>query len=226
MFGFPNCRILIMTEPSEPFPAPEPKRPWFEPVTAILMAVATLSSAWCSYQSSQWNGQSSGFATQADKLQREAFGQHLASLQIQGVQIEAFMEAVNAQLRGDEKTARFYTDRFGANLKPAYEKWLALKPLENPAAPPHPFTPELYVPAFHQEIADARAEATRLAAQSKTTGVTAAGYLGNTVLLAMVLFFAGTASKFDQRHVRQSSLAFAIALFLYAAVRVLILQFA
>jgi hypothetical protein len=215
-----------MDEATEPFRAPDPKRPWFEPVTAILMAVATLSSAWCSYQSSQWGGQSSGFAAEADALQRTAFGQYLASQQIETVQIEAFMEAMNAQLRGDEKTARFYTDRFGGNLKPAYEKWLALKPLENPAAPPHPFTPELYVPAFHQEIADARAEAARLAAQSKATGEKAEGYLSNTVLLAMVLFFAGTASKFDQRHVRQSSLAFAIALFLYAAVRVLMLHFA
>jgi hypothetical protein len=214
-----------MDKSTEPTPGPEPKRPWFEPVTAILMAVATLSSAWCSYQSSKWSGQSSGFATQADVLQRQAFGQYLASQQIETVQIEAFMEAMNAQLRGDDKTARFYTDRFGGNLKPAYEKWLALKPFENPAAPPHPFTPELYVPTYHQEIADARAESARLSAQSKVTGERAAGYLSNTVLLAMVLFFAGTASKFDQRHVRQSSLAFAIALFLYAAVRVVMLHF-
>ncbi len=214
-----------MDELTAPSRAPDSKRPWFEPVTAILMAVATLSSAWCSYQSSKWSGQSSGFAAEADFLQRQAFGQYLAAQQIEAVQVEAFMQAMNAQLRGDEKTARFYTDRFGGNLKPAYEKWLALKPLENPAAPPHPFTPELYVPAFHQEIADARAEAARLAAQSKMTGERAAGYLSNTVLLAMVLFFAGTASKFDQRHVRQSSLAFAIALFLYSAVRVVMLRF-
>jgi hypothetical protein len=214
-----------MDEPTAPSRAPDPKRPWFEPVTAILMAVATLASAWCSYQSSQWSGQSSGFAAEADALQRQAFGQFLASQQIQTVQIAAFMEAMNAQLRGDDKTLRFYTDRFSGSLKPAYEKWLALKPLENPAAPPSPFTPELYVPAFHQEIVDARAEAARLAAQSKATGERAAGYLSNTVLLAMVLFFAGTASKFDQRHVRQSSLAFAIALFLYAFVRVIMLHF-
>lgn len=215
-----------MTEPTEPALAPEPKRPWFEPVTAILMAVATLLSAWCSYQSSRWSGQSSGFATQADVLQRQAFGQYLASQQIQSVQIEVFMEAMNAQLRGDETTLRFYTDRFAGNLKPAYEKWLALKPFENPAAPPHPFTPELYVPTFHQEITDARAEAARLAAQSQATSMRAAGFLSNTVILAMVLFFAGTASKFDQSRVRQYSLAFAIALFLYAAVRVVMLHFA
>lgn len=204
---------------------PEPKRRWFEPVTALLMAFATLMSAWCSYQSSQWSGQSSASATQADTLQRLAFGKYLASQQIESVQIEGFMEAMNAKLRGEEKIARFYTDRFGGNLKPAYEKWLALNPLENPAAPPHPFTPELYVPAFHEEIIHAREEATRLTALAKTTSEKADGYLGNTLILAMVLFFAGTASNFDQRRVRQSSLAFAITLFLYAAVQMLMLQF-
>jgi hypothetical protein len=210
--------------PADPPAGPEPVKESFEVASAILMAVATLTTAWCSYQSTQWSGQSSDFATQADKLQREAFGQHLAAQQIQSVQVTAFMQAINAQLRGDDKTARFYTDRFGGTLKPAYEKWLALKPFDNPAAPPHPFTPELYVPPFQQEILDVRTKAAQFAAQSKATGNTAQGYLGNTVILAMVLFFAGTASKFDQRRVRWSSLGFAIILFLYSVVRIVMLH--
>lgn len=203
---------------------PEPKKPWFEPASAILMAVATLTTAWCSYQSTQWSGQSSDYGTQADKLQREAFGQHLASQQIQSVQVTAFMQAINAQLRGDDKTARFYADRFGGTLKPAYEKWLALKPFDDPSAPPHPFTPELYVPPLQQEVFDARTKAAQLAARCKATANIAQGYLSNTVILAMVLFFAGTASKFDQRRVRWSSLGFAIILFIYSVVRILMLH--
>jgi hypothetical protein len=39
------------------------------------------------------------------------------------------------------------------------------------------------------------------------------------MLLAAVLFFADTSAKFDQRHVRQSSFFFALAAFLFAAVR-------
>lgn len=188
------------------------------------MAAATLTTAWCSYQSSQWSGQSSDFGTQADKFQREAFGQHLASMQVQSVQMQAFMHATDAQLAGEDKTARFYSDRFGSTLKPAYEKWLALKPFDNPAAPPHPFTPELYVPAFHQEILDAKASSARFALKSKAAGATAQGFLTATVTLAMVLFFAGTASKFDQRRVRWSTLAFGVALFIYALARTIILQ--
>jgi hypothetical protein len=46
------------------------------------------------------------------------------------------------------------------------------------------------------------------------------------VLLAAVLFFAGTSAKFDQRHVRQSSFFFAVAAFLFAVVRIFILPVA
>lgn len=212
-----------MNNPSADTAAPDPKKPWLEPVCAILMGVATLSTAWCSYQNSRWSGQSSSLATHADKLERQAFAQHLEAVQVQSIQLEAVMEVVDAHLKGDEKLERFYTDRFGAELKPAYEKWLALKPYENPAAPAHPFTPELYVPRFQQEIHHAQAEAANADAGANAADQTASGYLSNTVLLASVLFFAGTASKFDERRVRLGSLTFAIVLFLYAAVRAFML---
>jgi hypothetical protein len=62
--------------------------------------------------------------------------------------------------------------------------------------------------------------------EAKRTGNVAAQYLSNTVLLTAVLFFAGTSAKFDQRYVRQSSLFFAVAAFLFAAVRMLMLPVA
>jgi hypothetical protein len=48
-------------------------------------------------------------------------------------------------------------------------------------------------------------------------------YLGNTVLLAAILFFAGAPARFDRRYVRQTSFFFAIAAFLFAAERMLML---
>jgi hypothetical protein len=212
----------ITASPAEP----HSKTHWIEPVSAILMGVTSLSTAWCSFQNSKWSGQSSDMGAHADKLQRQTFAQHIESQQIESVQARMFMEAIDAQMKGDEKLARFYTDRFAGELKPAYEKWLALKPFENLAAPPHPFAPGLYVPRFQQEILDARAEATRDAEVSNAAGQTAASYLSNTVLLATVLFFAGTASKFHQRRVLWSSLAFAIAVLLYAVARMLTLPVA
>jgi len=37
---------------------PQEKKRWVEPVTALLMALATLSTAWCSYHSAAWTRKS------------------------------------------------------------------------------------------------------------------------------------------------------------------------
>jgi hypothetical protein len=190
------------------------------------MAAASLSTAWCSYQNSRWSGQTSELQGHADTLQREAMAMTLESRQYESAHLQLAMKAIDAMVDGDEKRAQFYTSRFTGELKPAWDKWIALKPFENPEAPPHPFGPDFYTPRFAQEIRDHQAEAAKASQQARTTSQNAGNYLSNTVLLATVLFFAGTAGKFDQRHVRQPSLAFAIALFLFAAVRMLLLPVA
>lgn len=161
--------------------------------------------------------------THGDKLARQALAWHMEALQIESIHTRLVMEALDAHMEGDEKRSRFYSDRFSDELKPAYEKWISLKPFENPAAPPHPFVRDLYTPRFDEDIRNAHAESAQAAAQSNTFGQTASTYLSNTVILATVLFFAGTAGKFDQRRVRWASLGFAIVLFLYAAIQTVLL---
>ena len=201
----------------------ENRRRWFEPASAILMALATLSTAWCSYQSSKWSGQSGGFAAEAGRLNQKAALLHLEGNQVIGIQAKMFTEFIDAQMIGNDKLAHFYSDRFPPELRKAFDAWLAEKPFENPNADPHPFVPKLYQARFVQDAREANSDAGRNDAEAKRTGNIAAQYLSNTVLLAAVLFFAGTSAKFDQRHVRQSSFFFAVAAFLFAAARMLML---
>jgi len=193
------------------------KRRWFEPASAILMALATLGTAWCSYESSKWNGQSSSFSTEASRANQQAVLFHLEGGQVTALQAKMFMELIDAQMAGKDKLAHFYSDRFPPELRKAYDAWLTEKPFENPSADPHPFVPKLYQARFVQDARQANADAGRNDAEAKRTGNFAAQYLSNTVLLAAVLFFAGTSARFDQRHVRQSSFFFAVAVFLFAA---------
>ena len=185
-----------MTDPSEA------KRRWFEPASAILMALATLGTAWCSYQSSEWNGQSSTFATKAGRSNQQAAVLHLEGNQVTMLQAKMFTEFIDAQMSGKEKLANFYLDRFPPELRKAYDAWIAEKPFENPKADPHPFVPNLYQPRFVQDARQANADAGRNDAEAKRASAVAAHYLSNTVLFAAVLFFAGTSAKFDHRYVR------------------------
>jgi hypothetical protein len=210
---------------TDPNPS-EAKRRWFEPASAILMALATLGTAWCSYQSSEWNGQSSTFATKAGRSNQQAAVLHLEGNQVTAIQAKMFMEFIDAQMAGKDKLAHFYSDRFPPELRKAYDAWLAEKPFENPRADPHPFVPNLYQPRFLEDARLASADAGRNDAEGKRASAVAAHYLSNTVLFAAVLFFAGTSAKFDHRYVRQSSFFFAVAAFLFAAARTFMLPIA
>jgi hypothetical protein len=187
------------------------------------MALATLSTAWCSYQSSKWSGQSSDFATNAARLEQKAALLHLEDNQVISIQAKMFMDFINAKLAGNDMLAQFYSDRFPPELRTAYARWMEQNPFENPKADPHPFVQGLYKARFADDISQTTASAGRDGAEARRTGNLAAQYLSNTVLFATVLIFAGTSARFDQRHVRQSSFFFAVAVFLFAASRMLML---
>lgn len=201
----------------------EDKRRWLEPASAILMALATLSTAWCSFQSSKWSGQSSDFATSAARLEQKAGLLRLEDNQIASIQVKLFTDFLSARMEGNDKRAQFYSDRFPPELRAAYDRWIEQKPFENPKADPHPFVPGLYKTRFAEEIGQVTVTAGSDGEAAKQMGNVAARYLSNTVLFAMVLFFAGTSAKFDQRHVRVASFFFAVAVFLFALSRMVML---
>jgi hypothetical protein len=187
------------------------------------MALATLSTAWCSYQCSKWSGQSSDLATNAARSEQKASVLSLKDNQVLSVQVKLFTDFIDAKVGGNEKLAQFYSDRFPPELSVAFGRWMEQKPFENAKADPHPFVPGLYTSRYVEEVRQVTADAGRDGAEAKRTGNIGARYLSNTVLFAMVLFFAGTSAKFDQRHVRVASFFFAVAVFLFAVTRMFML---
>jgi len=217
-----------------PAPAPSPtasatKAPhfdWFEAATAILMALTTLSTAWCSFETSRWNGKSNDALAAASRLERKAAIMHMEGNQALMVHAQIFMVMLDAQLQGHDKLSQFYLDRLAPDLRKAYDGWLAEKPFENPQADPHPFVPRLYKARYTEDVKQATAEAGNCTTEAKRMGNISAQYLSNTVLLAAVLFFAGTAGKFHLKRVRHPSLMFAIVIYLYIVVHTFLLPIA
>jgi hypothetical protein len=203
--------------------ANSPQRKWIEPVVAVLMALTTLCTAWCSYESAAWSRQSNALMNEANALDG-----HAALLDVQGSQAliihaSMFMQLLAAQHAGNEKLASFYAERFPPDVKKAYEAWLAQKPFENRAADAHPFVPNLYQVRGAAEAITARTDAAERVAKAREAGNRSGQYLANTVLFATVLFFAGTAGKFEQPRVRLSAAVFGVAVFLFAVIRMLLM---
>lgn len=198
---------------------PREKQKWVEPVAALLMALATVSTAWCSYQSAAWTRQSNRLLNEFNSLERRAGLLSLQGMQQATIHAGMFMQLLAAQQAGNEKLANFYVERFPPDVRKAYDAWLAQKPSENPSADPHPFVPNLYEPRGTREAADATANAASRQREARNAGNISGQYLANTVLFATVLFFANASGKFEQQRVRAVAFIFAVAMFLFAVVR-------
>jgi hypothetical protein len=200
-------------------PPPQEKKKWVEPVAALLMALATLSTAWCSYQSAAWTRQSNRLMNEFNSLERKAGLLSLQGMQQATIHTAMFMEVLAAQQAGNGKLVNFYVERFPPDLRKAYDAWLGQRPFENPSADPHPFVPNLYEVRGTREAADASAKAASSQQDARNAGSVSGQYLANTVLFATVLFFASASGKFEQRRVRIVAFVFATAVFLFAVVR-------
>jgi len=194
-----------------------------EPIVAVLMALTTVGTAWCSYQSAAWTRQSSRLMNEFNALERRAGLLTVQGMQQATIHTAMFMEVLAAQQAGNEKLVNFYVERFPPDVRKAYDAWLAERPFENPNADPHPFVPKLYEVRGTREAAEANAKAASSLQQARNAGSVSGQYLANTVLFATVLFFASASGKFEQRRVRMVSFAFATAVFLFAVVRTAIL---
>jgi hypothetical protein len=202
---------------------PREKKKWVEPVTALLMALATLSTAWCSFESAAWTRKSNRLMNEFNALERRAGLLSIQGIQQATIHTTMFMQMLAAQQAGNEKLANFYVERFPPDARKAYDAWLAERPFENPSADPHPFVPKLYKLPGTREAAEASAKAAGSLQEARNAGSVSGQYLANTVLFAAVLFFASASGKFEQRRVRVVAFAFAVAVFAFAVIRTVML---
>ena len=209
--------------PAPPNQEPKEKKRWVEPVTALIMALATLSTAWCSFESAAWTRKSNRLMNEFNALERRAGVLTVQGMQQATIHTGLFMQALAAHEAGNEKLVNFYVERFPPELRKAYDAWMAQKPFENPNADPHPFVSKLYVTPGTREAAEATAKAADSQQQAGAAGSVSGQYLANTVLFATVLFFASASGKFEQRRVRVVAFAFAVAVSVFAVVRTLML---
>src|SRR5437016_14633126 len=167
-----------------------PRKGWVEPIVALLMALTTVGTAWCSYQSARWTRQRKRLMNEFNARERRAGLLSVQGMQQATIHTAMFMEVLAAKQAGNEQLVNFYVERFPPDVRKAYDAWLAQKPFENPSADPHPFVPRLYEPRGTREAADATAKAASPLKTARSARNISGQYLANTVLFATVLFFA------------------------------------
>lgn len=195
----------------------------FEPLALLLLSLATVGTAWCSYEAAAWGGISQRTMNLSAAAGRRAAADQLQNNQMALLDVLLFSQYINARAASNQELSRFYSERFRGEAKVAFEAWMATRPFENPSAPPHPFVTNFYQPRLLESAREAEGESQRFWEQAGEAGRTSRNYVLMTVLLAVALFCSGTASKFDILWVRRAALALGLAAFVFAAGRLLLL---
>jgi hypothetical protein len=184
-----------------------------ELVATVLLAFATLGTAWSAFQSREWTGQQSqGYSRATAKRIAVNRTSALANRQVQ-IDVATFVQWVDARERGDVRLADFYRERFRNEFEPAFAAWLATRPLSNPAAPETPFAMPHYRLAASAEADRLEAAAAVDSNKAKDANERANDYMLGIALFASALFFAGLSTKLESPGPRQAVLGLGCVLF-------------
>jgi hypothetical protein len=169
--------------------------PLAEIIATILLALATLATAWSGYQSARWGGVQSTNYSQAGALRTESVRASNQAGQLTQIDIGLFANWINAFAVGNQQLADFYEERFRSEFMVAFESWLATDPRNNPDAPKSPFAMPEYSVSLAQEADRLEQEAAKTFQEGAAANQISDDYILNTVILASVLFLAGVQSR-------------------------------
>lgn len=202
------------------------KRERLELWSASLLAAATVATAYSAYESTRWSGEQSIDFTSAGAARTESAKARSDAASLLSIDATLFTDWAQAFVAGRDKEAEAVESFFRREFRPAFEEWVALKPVKNPKdAPATPFQLDSYEPKRLQDsleledVASAQFDAGREANQNSDNYVLA------TIFFAAVLFFAGIATKFTSDRIVAVSLGVGTLVFLAGLLRLATLPF-
>jgi hypothetical protein len=175
----------------------EKLKTWSERISAVLLALTAVASAWSVYQAARWNGQQARLFSASAAARTESVRASDLAAQEKALDIGLFVQDLTARSEGNTKLATFLEARFPSRLKVAYDAWLATKPFENPDAPSSPFSMKEYVVPEAVEAERLHRMAEARSAEAASANRASDHYVLATVLFALVLFLGGVGTKFE-----------------------------
>jgi len=168
---------------------------WIEVSATVLMSFAALATSWAGYQASLWNGSQLASGDSATALRTTSTRNSTRAGQERLVDLELFTSWLSAYARRDTVLERFYRERFRPEFAPAFEAWVASRPLHNRAAARTPFALPEYRLASDADAQRLSRAADDASAASRHANMASDSYVLTVVILATVMFFAGASQR-------------------------------
>jgi hypothetical protein len=216
--GGPNGDSDDAEDQSRTFVVSQPGiRRYIDIAAAILLAIATVSTAWCAYQATRWSGVQAISFAQASTNRVESTRAFNRAIQLQSIDAQLFTEWVRAYESGNIELQAFYeSNLIRPQFLPYLEEWVASEPLNNPEALRNPLINESYQAELMTESDRLRELAEERFSDAADANQTGDDYILATVLFASVLFFAGISNKFERVIVQEALVGLALAMLIVA----------
>ena len=188
--------------------------------SSIVLAAATVLTAWCAFQASTFLSLSAGSTAEATRLRIDAAEASDRAAAFNEIDTNIWVEWVRAVLSelqsGDTRAlapdgsytpidgtqSTFYYYTFRDEILPAVEAWLDTMPFEDPNAPASPFVLPEYELAPDQKADQLSDRGFDVAARSASQSGDAHNYVFLGVVSASALALAGLAMKLQSERVR------------------------
>jgi hypothetical protein len=173
-----------------------------EVASAVVISIAALASSAASYQAGLWDGQQAAHYSNANTLRVQASRAALEGEAQRAIEAQVFAGWLDAKARGDDRMAGFFEARFPPDFKPAFNAWMADRPLSNPAAPASPFNTTAYRRPGAQEAKALDAQAEKTFAFGQYANAVSDAFQQGATMLAVALFFGGIGQVFRGKGAR------------------------
>lgn len=203
-----------------------PLRERLELWSAVLLAAATVATAYSAYEATRWGGVQSTSFTEAGAARTESAKAESDGFTLVAIDADIFTQYAVAFSNNNKRLLRILRDRFfRKEFRVAYQAWLEQHPLTNPKAVKLPFQLPEYKIAKLEEADRLSEKANRRFEAGREANQTSDEYILGTIFFAAVLFFAGLAPKFNTDRIAVATLAFGSLMFIGGLTRLATLPF-
>lgn len=169
-----------------------------EVLTVLLLALATVGSAWSAYQVSQWNGVETDEARLSAAFRIDGSREYALATQIVAYDAASVTQYAEAAVAGNTDLQLFLRETIvRPGFLPILEDWQAQ--VDAGELPTNLLQDEEYLGDLFAKSDAADAGALAAAARSEEAGNNADDYIQLTLFFAMALFFGGITPSFRTR---------------------------
>ena len=165
-----------------------------EIVILVLLATATVASAWCVYEASAWGNVQMENVGAIALSQAQSIRLTNDDNTLRTIDVNMFLSWVQAASENQTGRMVFLEDRFRDEFRPAFNEWLqGAKPGEIP--PGTPFSLPSYSLKTSRELEQLKLNMSVSLDNVRQANANSDSYVLTTVFGALVLFFAGVSGK-------------------------------